>query len=195
MIQSPHFNNAIALATQLNYIFTRSFDLKTPFRYDDVLPGEHYGLINFRYLRQGAYQAHNAVEQRPLIMDALIVIGCKDMYEASQMELAWLINADHVSNAIKTLDEFDGAVLLHDLQITGDITAVPRQSVKPLEDSEDPHPKVKNGRNGRPIHPWIVDISWEMQGMLNIPKGYDGQHIQYQEIDIQATTYINPIPR
>lgn len=195
MLQSPLFENAIALATQINHVFVRSFDLKTPFRYEDVLPGERFGLINFRRLSKGSYSAHNGVDIRPLTMDALIVLGCKDMYEASQMELAWMLNADHVSNAIKTLEYFDGAGLLHDLEINGDITAVPRQSIKPLEDSQEPNPKIKNGRNGRPIHPWVVDVSWEMTGMLNIPKGYDGQHILYPQIDTQATTYLTPIPR
>jgi hypothetical protein len=183
MIKSPYFDTGRALATQINNVFVRSFGLKTPFRYDDVLPGEQYGLINFRYLRQGNYLAHNAVEQRSLVMDAIVVIGCKDMQEASEMELAWMLNADHVSNAIKTLDDFDGADLLHDLEISGDITAVPRQSVKPLEDSQDSNPKIRNGRNARPIHPWMVDISWELKGMLHIPKGYDGQHIQFPQIE------------
>lgn len=192
MIKSPHFDSAIALASQLNQVFVREFELKSSFRYEDVLPGERYGLINFRYLRQGTYQARNGVAQHPLIMDALIVLGCKDRYEASHMELAWMLNADHISNAIKTLEYFDGAGLLHDLQISGDITAVPRQSIKTVEEETEPNSKTKGGRA---IHPWIVDVSWEMQAMLNIPKGYDGQHIEYGQIDTQATTYLTPIPR
>jgi hypothetical protein len=186
MIKSPFFDSAIALATQINQAFTRSFDLKTPFRYEDVLPGERYGIINFRYLRQGEFRAYGSVDRRSLIMDALICVGCRDMYEASQMELAWMINADHVSKAIQNLEDFDGAELLGDLAVNSQITAVPRQSLKPLEDTQDPNPKTKNGRNLRPIHPWIVDVSWEITGTLYIPEGYRGQHITYRELGTEV---------
>lgn len=155
MYRSPYAQLAKDFIYAINKSFLEVFQLEPRFTYDDVMPGEKFGIIslvdddviNQRTLNSSQRKAANFV--------VLIVIGCEHKIEADAEAFAWVMEIDNAIAEIKQIIEAPKFVT--DVKLGSKVTCVPRQSIKSP-------------------HPWMVDISFELQAQYVIYRDANGKH-------------------
>lgn len=167
-IISPYSQTIGSFFEELNKSFCDSLGLKTPFKYEDILPGERFGLITPRSYApdSGRSPAHQNVrtgyEFWLFNLEILVVIGCNrqpnpNLVGRLRSEIAGCEVMLDIQNAIPALKQTLPNELIYDIQCMGEIAQVLRQSVRP------------------PNH-WMVDVTANAQAKLTIRRDAQGLH-------------------
>lgn len=160
MYRSPYASQAKEFIKAINKSFLEAFQLEPRFTYDDVMPGEKLGIISFVDDDVINQRTLNTTQRKVANFIVLIVIGCEHKIEADAEAFAWVQEIDNAIAEIKQIIEAPKFVT--DVKIGSKITCVPRQSIK------------------KP-HPWMVDISFEVQAQYVIYRDVNGKHTLPQE--------------
>lgn len=155
MHRSPYAQQAKEFIEAINKSFLEAFQLEPCFTYDDVLPGQKFGIISFVDDDVLNQRNLNSIQRKVANFIVLIVIGCEQRIEANAEAFAW---AQEIDNAIAEIKQIiEAPKFVTDIKIGSKITCVPRQSIK------------------KP-HPWMVDISFEVQAQYAIFRDSNGKH-------------------
>lgn len=152
---SPYRDRVYLLLMELRTIFTSEFGLLTPFMYEDVQPGERYGMFSFE-----EWDVDNELQATDVFKvirgDIILCFGYSSLLEAEVSPM--MVMAD--------LDNFRGAVyqgltsnqdIFYDFQIQGVMSRALRQPIR--------NPDV-----------WISDVTCSALVKIAIPKTSTGLH-------------------
>lgn len=152
---SPYRDRINFLLTEIRTIFISEFGLITPFLYEDVQPGERYGMFSFE-----EWDVDNLLQAtdnfKVIRGDIILTFGYANQDEAELSPV--LVMAD--------LDNFRGVVyegltstqgIFYDFQIQGAIARALRQPIR--------NPNV-----------WISDVTASAVVKIGIPKTSTGLH-------------------
>lgn len=170
MLTSPYSGQIRALVHEINEHFVEALELMTPYTRDDVIPGDRYGIINFRSFgvdrSSKARNTRSGFQPKVFQIDILLTIGCETWTEARSLAPSTMVDLDHAIPSLKALIETHGWV--YDLETGGDIYQSMRQSISPP-------------------HFWMVDVTTNAIARMQVFKAATGEHIFPPESSVQLT--------
>jgi hypothetical protein len=164
---SLYSNGVAEFLTTLNDQFCLQLGLKNPFKYEDILPGERYGIIAPRSIGPDSDRspAHTNVRTgyqfQAIDLEILIVLGCERGAAEGRVEsqIAGLKMILGLQTVIPSLKANLPNNLIYDLQQVGESSIVLRQST-------------------RPPHTWTVDVTSSAVAKLTTKRNAQGEHAQ-----------------
>ena len=165
-VSSPYSRAVADFFIKLNEEFCLALGLMAPFKYDDVLPGERFGIITPRSIKPDTERApanrnvRTGYEFQVIELEILVVLGChpKEIRTGRlESEITGVMMMLDIPHVIPTLKENLPSELIYDLQATGETAQTLRQSV-------------------RPPHTWTVDVTSGAEAKLVIRRDAQGTH-------------------
>lgn len=152
---SPNRDRIRSALHEINNVFLSEFSLLMPFKYDDVLPGERYGLLSFEeFDRDTRLQATDIFK---VLRGNLILVTAHETELDASLEAAQLIlDLDHFAGVVKEQLP-SGYNILYDFVIENSIQRALRQ---PLAE-----PDI-----------WIADVTATVAARIALPKTATGSH-------------------
>lgn len=165
MLVSPYSALVEDLVTEVNQHFVDILELTTPYTRDDVIPGDRYGIINFRSFGvDRTSKARNVkgggFQPKVFQIEILLTLGYETWAEARCAAVAQMVDLDNAIPSLKQMIE--SKAWIYDIEVAGDIYQSMRQSISPP-------------------HFWMVDITTSAIARMQIYKNILGQHVIYKE--------------
>ena len=168
-MRSPYSDSIQSLVHEINTHFIKIFKLSTPYTREDIIPGELYGIINFRsFSTDSSKQSRNAragFQPKILGLEILLTTGYEDWLDARAASVGLMIDLDHSLAALKPIIEHPSWI--YDFEINGDISQSVRQATATP-------------------HYWLVDISCEATAKMQLYRDEQGLHIEYPQNNYQT---------
>ena len=139
------------LIDSLNSEFAKMFDLKTPFRQEDLEIGKLYGVISvngllatnpLRTSPQSSATPRGAFDDRAFSLSLIIATLVEKRLDAEFFKIKLITDIDSAVSALKKTVKGEGS-WAYDLEINGEISADTRQSSKPP-------------------YPWLINIGCDL---------------------------------
>lgn len=154
-MSSPYSQRVSLALREIHSLFISEFRLITPFKYDDVLPGERYGMLSFEEFDQDTRL--QATEVFKVIRGNLILVyGYDNEADALFGSTEAMIDLDHFVGVVKEKMP-TGYNVLYDVVIEN---SIPRSLRQPLND-----PSV-----------WIADITATIAARIGLQKTINSSH-------------------
>lgn len=158
-MRSPYSEQVELLVREVNRHFVENLELLTPYTSEDVVPGDRYGIINFRSFgvdrSSRAANARTGFQPKVFQIEILLTLGCTDWIEAKVLATGCMVDLDHTIPYLKRLIEQKSWI--YDFEIQGDIIQSMRQSVQPP-------------------HFWMVDITADATARMQVYRNAAGEH-------------------
>ena len=163
-MRSPYSQQIEFLVREINRHFAAILDLTAPYTREDIIPGDRFGIINFRSFGSDttklSRESRAGFESCQFQVEILLTIGCATWIDSCAIAAATMMDLDHAIPAIKQLVEQKSWV--YDLQVKGDIVQSMRQSIQTP-------------------HYWMVDISCDAVAKMQVYKTASGEHTIYSK--------------
>lgn len=152
---SIYSNRATFLLMEIESLFISEFRLRTPFEYDDVMPGDRYGFIEF-----SEFEADPELQAKDIFKvfkaDIILTFGFGRENEARHSFAEMSLDLDNWVGALTRVMS-SGYDLLYDFKLRGGVSRSIRQ---PLRDPGT----------------WIVDVQTQAIARIAIDKDAHGVH-------------------
>lgn len=152
---SPYRNSIYQVLLEIDALFISEFELLTPFKYDDVLPGERYGILSFEEFDRDTRL--NATDVFKVIRGDLILVFGYDNEQSAKIQPAQImLDLDNFVGVCKEKLP-SGYNVLYDFVLESSITRSLRQ---PLNDPDL----------------WIAVLTATVAARIALPKTKTGSH-------------------
>lgn len=152
---SPYNDRILLLLREIRSIFISEFGLLTPFRYEDVEPGERYGLLSFEeFDSDPELQAKDVF--KVVRGEMILTFGYSDQDEAELSPASVMLGIDNFRGVLHQ-ELSSNQDIFYDFQVKGAIARALRQPI-------------------RNSNVWISDVTASAIVRVAIPKTSTGIH-------------------